>query len=164
MKTFADYKRRWNERSWSDNTINNMINLCSKNSRPNAEALISAMNHLSVTVQENESSSHCVVARVSFFEFEATRLCVEQLRFAIACLKTRRQRPSFKRSLQFSTEAISIELVFCSRGAGADLPIRSNEAMASQWKQGLITLVYLRVQSGSQFVRQPVSRQLVTLI
>ena len=40
---------------------------------------------------------------------------------------------------------------FSCRGAGADLPIRSNEAMASQWKQGLITLVYLHVQSGSQF-------------
>ena len=37
------------------------------------------------------------------------------------------------------------------RGAGADLLIRSNEAMASQWKQGLIALVYLHVQSGSQF-------------
>ena len=30
-----------------------------------------------------------------------------------------------------------------SRGAGADLPIQSNEAMASQWKGGLINHLYL---------------------
>ena len=36
----------------------------------------------------------------------------------------------------------------CSRGTGADLPIQSNEAMASQWKQGLITLVYLQPVPG----------------
>ena len=30
-----------------------------------------------------------------------------------------------------------------SRGTGADLPIQSNEAMASQWKGGLINHLYL---------------------
>ena len=43
------------------------------------------------------------------------------------------------------------------RGAGAALVIWSNEAMASQWKQTLISLVYLHVQSGSQFLGVPVS-------
>ena len=32
---------------------------------------------------------------------------------------------------------------FYSRGAGADLPIQSNEAMANQWKGGLINHLYL---------------------
>ena len=31
------------------------------------------------------------------------------------------------------------------------MPIQSNEAMASQWKQGLITLVYLQFENGCLF-------------
>ena len=38
---------------------------------------------------------------------------------------------------------LDMALSMC-RGTGADLPILSNEAMASQWKHSLISCVYLR--------------------
>ena len=59
-------------------------------------------------------------------------------------------------------------MIVCSRRTGADLPILSKDATASQRKRGPFTLVYLLVQSGSQFrsaslfprsVRQPFERQ-----
>ena len=40
--------------------------------------------------------------------------------------------------------ATAVNLFSSCRGTGADLPILSNEAMASQWKHSLISRVYLR--------------------
>ena len=43
------------------------------------------------------------------FEVQATRLRLELLRFALIRLRMRRTRPAFKRSLQFSDNAISVD-------------------------------------------------------
>ena len=46
---------------------------------------------------------------VHVFEMQTTRLRIEQLREAFQKLTKKSKRPTFKRSLQFSSEAISID-------------------------------------------------------
>ena len=46
---------------------------------------------------------------VQVFEMQTTRLRIEQLREAFQKLTKKSKRPTFKRSLQFSSEAISID-------------------------------------------------------
>ena len=43
------------------------------------------------------------------FEMQTTRLRIEQLQEALQKLTKKSKRPTFKRSLQFSSEAISID-------------------------------------------------------
>ena len=48
-------------------------------------------------------------SRCQSFEVQATRLRLEQIQLAMIRLRMRRTRPAFKRSLQFSDNAISID-------------------------------------------------------
>ena len=52
---------------------------------------------------------HFLERMVQSFEMQTTRLRIEQLQEAFQIMKKKGKRPTFKRSLQFSSQAISLD-------------------------------------------------------
>ena len=61
---------------------------------------------------------------VQDFEMQTTRLRIEQLQAAFQLMKKQRKRPTFTRSLQFSSEATSIDQVVMQGAGGSQTGLR----------------------------------------